>query len=194
MQKLMGHYTDLQRLLLACERLGLDPLGGEAYLSHPPHTPLTPSQVVVALGGWLRLLNEHPSVCGIEFDEGPEASNSSGLPAWASCTIHRRDRLLPTTVREYMDECRGATGPWITHPRRMLRHSALVQCARIALGLAAGASAVEVPEASATSEPNPSVSRRKSKSPVDPQELAIMIRGELPRSATQGEPLTALSN
>ena len=32
-------------------------------------------------------------------------------------------------------EVRGLSASWITHPRRMLRHKALVQCARVAFGL-----------------------------------------------------------
>lgn len=131
--------SDVVRLLLACERLGLDPLAGEAYLARSLGNPAAPPQVVLGLGGWLRLLGEHPAVCGVEFAEGPPSPGGLGLPAWASCTIHRRDRSVPTTVREYMDECRGATGAWLTHPRRMLRHCALVQCARVAIGAASGA-------------------------------------------------------
>ena len=126
--------TDVQRLLLVCERLGLDPLSGEAYLSPVPGGAHAPVQVVVGLGGWLRLLNEHPAVCGIEFEEGPPGAGGQSLPAWISCTIHRSDRSVPATVREYMDESRGSTGAWLTHPRRMLRHCALVQCARVAIG------------------------------------------------------------
>ena len=131
------------RLLDLCERLGLDPLAGEAYLAGPEHSPQGPARVVLGLGGWLRLLNGHPQVCGVEFAEGPPRADGSGLPEWASCTVHRRDRAVPTTVREYMDEARGATAAWLTHPRRMLRHCALVQCARVAVGPAGGATDME---------------------------------------------------
>jgi hypothetical protein len=58
-----------------------------------------------------------------------------GIPAWVECTIHRRDRRVPTAVREYLCEVRGTSRAWITHPRRMLRHKAMVQCARVAFGL-----------------------------------------------------------
>lgn len=34
-----------------------------------------------------------------------------------------------------MSECRRANvGPWASHPRRMLRHKAMIQCARLAFG------------------------------------------------------------
>ncbi len=39
--------TDIERLPLTCERLGLDPLSGEAYLAEVPRAP---AQVLVGLG------------------------------------------------------------------------------------------------------------------------------------------------
>jgi hypothetical protein len=33
-----------------------------------------------------------------------------------------------------MKECKRDVGPWKTHPKRMLRHKALIQCARLAFG------------------------------------------------------------
>ena len=35
-----------------------------------------------------------------------------------------------------MDECARNTDPWKSHPRRMLRHKATIQAARIAFGFA----------------------------------------------------------
>ena len=42
---------------------------------------------------------------------------------------------MATSVREYMHEAHTNQGAWLTHPRRMLRHKAMVQCARICFGL-----------------------------------------------------------
>ncbi|MGQ0416506.1 recombinase RecT, partial [Bacillus sp. HC-TM] len=52
----------------------------------------------------------------------------------------------PICVTEWMDECRREpfktregreiTGPWQSHPKRMLRHKAMIQCARLAFGFA----------------------------------------------------------
>ena len=50
------------------------------------------------------------------------------------CTIHRSDRVVPITVREYLAEVRGESDVWKKMPRRMLRHRALQQCARVAIG------------------------------------------------------------
>ena len=124
---------DLHRLLLAAERLGLDPLGGEIYAVPGWPGSVGPALLVLGVDGWFRVLNTHPAYEGVEFREGPD---ETGLPAWVECTLHRRDRRVPTRVREYMSEARTDGPAWQSHPRRMLRHKALVQCARVAFGLA----------------------------------------------------------
>ena len=35
-------------------------------------------------------------------------------------------------ITEYFEEVSRATDPWKSHPRRMLRHKAIIQCARVA--------------------------------------------------------------
>ena len=137
---------DLHRLLLAAERLGLDPLGGEIYAGPGGPGAAGPALLVLGVDGWCRVLNAHPAYEGVEFREGPElpgqppgaqaGASGGGLPAWVECTLHRRDRRVPTSVREYMAETRTDSPAWQSHPRRMLRHKALVQCARVAFGLA----------------------------------------------------------
>jgi phage recombination protein Bet len=141
---------DLQRLLLAAERLGLDPLGGEIYAVPSGPDTAGPALLVLGVDGWCRVINAHPAYLGVEFREGPNresvahgipgagqaVADDCGLPAWVECTLHRKDRRVPTTVREYLAEARTDSPAWLSHPRRMLRHKALVQCARVAFGLA----------------------------------------------------------
>jgi hypothetical protein len=66
----------------------------------------------------------------MELAYAPEGSDNP----WIECTIWRKDRGKPVTIREYLDECLRDTGPWKSHPRRMLRHKAIIQCARVAFG------------------------------------------------------------
>ena len=122
---------DLERLLAACLRYNLSPTGREIFLV-PDHTAGAPL-LVVGVDGWSRVLNEHKQFAGMKFRESIELID--GIPAWIECTIHRRDRRVATAVREYLCEVRGTTTAWITHPRRMLRHKAMVQCARITFGM-----------------------------------------------------------
>ena len=122
---------DLERLLTASLKYNLSPVGREIFLCPDPagRAPL----LVVGVDGWSRLLNDHEQFAGVRFKESDELVD--GIPAWVECTIHRRDRRVPTAIREYLCEVRGTSSAWITHPRRMLRHKALVQCARVAFGL-----------------------------------------------------------
>ena len=122
---------DLERLLAASLRYNLSPTGREIFLVPDPTAgaPL----LVVGVDGWSRVLNEHKQFAGMRFRESVELID--GIPAWIECTIHRRDRRVATAVREYLCEVRGTSSAWITHPRRMLRHKAMVQCARITFGM-----------------------------------------------------------
>ena len=123
---------DLERLLLAAEVNGLSPTGREIFLV-PSGGVLEPATVVVGVDGWSRIINTHKQFAGMRFKESDELVD--GVPSWTECTMYRWDRRVPTSVREYLVEVRGLSAGWITHPRRMLRHKAMVQCARLTFGL-----------------------------------------------------------
>ena len=123
---------DLERLLLAAEINGLSPTGREIFLV-PSGGVLEPATVVVGVDGWSRIINTHKQFAGMRFKESEELVD--GVPSWTECTMYRWDRRVPTSVREYLVEVRGVSAGWITHPRRMLRHKAMVQCARLTFGL-----------------------------------------------------------
>ena len=123
---------DLERLLLAAEVNGLSPTGREIFLV-PSGGVLEPATVVVGVDGWSRIINMHKQFAGMRFKESEELVD--GVPSWTECTMYRWDRRVPTSVREYLVEVRGLSAGWITHPRRMLRHKAMVQCARLTFGL-----------------------------------------------------------
>ncbi len=84
---------------------------------------------VVGVDGWARIVNEHPQFDGMTFDMPADGSS-------CTCVIFRKDRGHPISVTEYMSECKRGTQPWQSHPRRMLRHKAMIQCARMAFGFA----------------------------------------------------------
>ena len=129
----MWTLADLENLLLTSERHGLNPLGGELYLMKDSESLEKPAVVVLGVDGWCSVLNTHEKFAGMQFKESSELLDS--VPCWIECTLHRWDRRVPTRVREYYSEVRGNSLAWLTHPRRMLRHKALVQCARLAFGL-----------------------------------------------------------
>ena len=127
--------ADLDRLLLLSERLGLDPLNNEIYATEvTPENGKKPRIIfVVGVDGWSKIINSHPQFDGMKFVES--APGDDELPLYIECTIYRKDRRVPTSIREYMYEAHTNQGAWLTHPRRMLRHKAMVQCARACFGL-----------------------------------------------------------
>ena len=90
-------------------------------------------QVFITINGWAKLINAHPAFCGIEFSEASELEE--GVPLWMGCTIYRTDRIKPIEIREYFTEMKTEHAAWQQMPRRMLRHRAMQQCARLAFGI-----------------------------------------------------------
>ena len=113
--------------LLVAKEHRLNPLTKEIYAFPAKGGGIQP---VVSVDGWCRIINEHPALDGIEFDDLVVEGELKAV----TCRIYRKDRQRPTTVTEYMNECRRATDTWKTWPARMLRHKALIQCSRYAFG------------------------------------------------------------
>ena len=120
-------------LLIVADQYGLNPFTREIY-AFPQDGGVVP---VVGVDGWLRIINDHDQFDGVDFNESenrvvPDGGKS--CPEWIEAVIYRKDRGHPTTAREYLEECYRKTGPWQSHTKRMLRHKALIQCARMAFG------------------------------------------------------------
>lgn len=110
-------------LLIVADQYGLNPFTREVF-AFPDKGGIVP---VVSVDGWARIINEHNQFDGIDFTADDQS---------CTCTIYRKDRSHPIAVTEFMAECKRETGPWKSHPRRMLRHKAMIQCARLAFGFA----------------------------------------------------------
>lgn len=116
----------MMALLVVAEQHGLNPWTKEIYAFPDRNHGIVP---VVGVDGWARIINSHQQFDGMEFEEADDGS-------WIKCTIHRKDRAHPISAREWLAECKRDTGPWKSHPRRMLRHKAMIQAARIAFSFA----------------------------------------------------------
>lgn len=114
--------SHMTALLIVANQYGLNPWTKEIYAFPDKSNGIVP---IVGVDGWARILNENPQFDGIEFDLDDEK---------CTCRIYRKDRSKPISVTEYMSECYRDMGPWKTHPKRMLRHKAMIQCARLAFG------------------------------------------------------------
>lgn len=115
--------------LLVAKEHGLNPLTKEIY-AFPDKGGIVP---VVGVDGWARIMNSHPAFDGIAFQDRVD---DKGHVTAVTAIIHRKDRSHPIEVTEYLAECRRDTDPWRKWPRRMLRHKAMIQAARIAFGFA----------------------------------------------------------
>lgn len=119
-----GQVSDAQMtaLMIVANQYGLNPWTKEIYAFPDRQNGIVP---VVGVDGWSRIINSHPQFDGIDFEQDATS---------CTCTIHRKDRGHPIRVTEFMIECSRDVGPWKSHPYRMLRHKALIQCARLAFG------------------------------------------------------------
>jgi hypothetical protein len=115
-------------LLRMMQSLHLDPLSEEIGFTQYEDGQW---QVFITIEGCSKLLNQHPQFNGLVFTQADTLID--GIPEWIECSIYRKDREVPTTVREYLAEVRGENEIWRKMPRRMLRHRALQQCVRLAI-------------------------------------------------------------
>jgi len=119
-----GEVSDAQlsALLIVAGQYKLNPWTKEIY-AFPDKGGIVP---VVGVDGWSRIINSNPQFDGMDFEQDADS---------CTCIIYRKDRGHPIRVTEWMAECkRASVGPWQSHPYRMLRHKAMIQCARIAFG------------------------------------------------------------
>jgi phage recombination protein Bet len=124
--------AQLTALMIVAQQYGLNPWAKEIYAYPDKQNGIVP---VVSVDGWLNIINSHPQFDGMEFEQDDEK---------CTCIIYRKDRTRPTKVTEWLEECRREAfknnqgyeikTPWQSHPKRMLRHKAIIQCARIAFG------------------------------------------------------------
>ena len=119
-----GQVSDAQMtaLMVVANQYQLNPWTKEIYAFPDKQNGIVP---VVGVDGWARIINSNSQFDGMEFDQNDDA---------CTCIIYRKDRSHPIKVTEYMNECKRSVGPWLSHPKRMLRHKAMIQCARLAFG------------------------------------------------------------
>ena len=114
----------MMALMIVADQYHLNPITKEIYAFPDKQGGIVP---VVGVDGWARIINEHPQFDGMEFDQDDDS---------CTCSIFRKDRNHPITITDYLSECKRNVQPWNSHPKRMLRHKATIQCARLAFGFA----------------------------------------------------------
>ena len=119
-----GQVSDSQMaaLMIVAGQYGLNPFTKEIYAFPDKNNGIVP---VVGVDGWSRIINSNDQFDGMDFEQDNDS---------CTCKIFRKDRSHPIAVTEYLSECRRDVAPWRSHPKRMLRHKAMIQCARLAFG------------------------------------------------------------
>lgn len=114
--------TELAAALVLCEKYDLNPFIRQIYITRSRGVLLP----IIPIDGWAKIVNSQPDYDGVEFEwEGDGCT----------CKMYHKRRSRPTEVTEYLSECMQNTDPWKKWPKRMLRHKAFIQCARLAFGL-----------------------------------------------------------
>ena len=144
-----GVVTDAQMtsLLIVAEQYQLNPFTKEIYAFPDKKNGIVP---VVGVDGWSRIINGHPAFDGMTFQASDVLVTPAGgkpCPEWMECVLYRKDRTHPIVIREYLDEVYrepfqgnrdgrsyAVNGPWQSHTKRLLRHKATIQAARMAFG------------------------------------------------------------
>lgn len=130
-------------LLIVADQYDLNPFTREIY-AFPDKGRIVP---VVGVDGWSRIINNHENFDGMKFSYSEDMETPEGAKpchVWVECGMYRKDRSHPISAREYLDEVyrppyvgrdnRKKNGPWQTHTKRMIRHKATIQAARLAFG------------------------------------------------------------
>lgn len=119
----------LAAFLLVARQYDLNPFTKEIYAFPARSGGIQP---VVSIDGWLKIINDHPQMDGMDLIENFDNGQITSL----KCVIYRKDRAHPTVVTEYLTECMRGTEQWKQKPVRMLRHKAAIQGGRYAFGFA----------------------------------------------------------
>jgi phage recombination protein Bet len=133
----------LGALVIVANQYNLNPFLREVYAFPDKAGGIV---AVVGVDGWMRIVNEHKNFngCEFEFDDGS-----------CTCTMHVKGREHPVRVTEYLDECKRNSDAWRNMPRRMLRHRAFIQAARLAFGFSSLKDEDDVIDITATVAPMP---------------------------------------
>jgi phage recombination protein Bet len=132
---------EMLALVVVANEYGLNPLLKEMYAFPAKGGGIVP---LVAIDGWTKIVNRQPSFDGVKFHW--DFDSETNKPVACTCTMWVKGRKEPVQVTEFLEECSRGTEPWTKMPRRMLRHRAFIQAARLAFGLSGLVDEDEAPD------------------------------------------------
>jgi phage recombination protein Bet len=116
-------------LVVVANQYKLNPFLRQIYAFPDKRGGIVP---VVGIDGWTAIVTSQDAFNGttFQYEDGED-----GKPYSCTCKMHVKEREHCVEVTEFYSECFRPTDPWRTMPRRMLRHKAYMQAARLAFGL-----------------------------------------------------------
>ena len=132
---------EMLALVVVANEYGLNPLLKEMYAFPAKGGGIVP---LVAIDGWTKIVNRQASFDGVKFHW--DFDSETNKPLACTCTMWVKGRKEPVQVTEFLEECSRGTEPWTKMPRRMLRHRAFIQAARLAFGLSGLVDEEEAPD------------------------------------------------
>lgn len=136
-----GTANDAAAFMIVAKQYKLNPFIKEIYAYKDKAGGVVP---VVSVDGWLSLIHRHPEFGGMDIrlsETMVEATQQhKQAHEWVEVVIHRVDKdtgqIIPTPpIREYFEEVfTSGILPWKTHTKRMHRHKAIIQAARVVFG------------------------------------------------------------
>lgn len=131
---------EIAAFLIVANKYNLDPFTNEIYAFPSKKGGVVP---VVGVDGFVSQMNRNSDFNGMEIAFSEDETTMEGAkscPQWCEVKIYRKTLEKPIVVREYLDEVYcppkgGYPGPWQSHTKRMLRHKAIIQGARVAFGI-----------------------------------------------------------
>lgn len=181
---------EMMSLLIVADRFKLDPFTKQifAFSSRGKVVP------IVSVDGWLALLNRQPDYDGLTVDFSDDLVEIGGvkLPEFCRVSIHRKSLTRPVVISEYATEVFQPTEVWKKYPRRMMRHKAIIQCARIAFSISgiydreeaenivagAGEDVIDVPVSGSASDSSVSSASPGSLSKAAPARRSIAYKSK----------------
>ena len=120
--------SEFVTMMVVANTYNLNPMLKEIYAFPGKGGGVIP---VVPIDGWVSIMKRNPEYDGISLVEN---NDDSGQVESITCSIYLKNSAHPVVITEYMEECKQDKDTWRKWPRRMLRHKALIQGARIAFG------------------------------------------------------------
>lgn len=132
-----GHFV---ALLHVASKYRLDPLLKQIGLMSIPGKGGETPVIYVSFDGWMKCLVNHEDFLLWRHEDvwsggGPGKGVIEAVTVHIYRKSHQAQGLPPFSHTEYLRECRRNTGPWGSHPARMLLERAVAQATRFCFGM-----------------------------------------------------------